>query len=111
MRHPRPEREALRREVFDYIEILYNATRRHSTLGMLSQWWARRPCSMRLFGCVDGRGVGCGGVRPTPEGRTVAAETGDYYLAADGERVEPPGRWAMLGSVGQDALGSMPAGR
>jgi putative transposase len=31
-----PEREQLRREVFDYIEIFYNATRRHSTLGMLS---------------------------------------------------------------------------
>jgi putative transposase len=31
-----PDREELRREVFDYIEIFYNATRRHSTLGMLS---------------------------------------------------------------------------
>jgi putative transposase len=31
-----PTREQLRREVFDYIEIFYNATRRHSTLGMLS---------------------------------------------------------------------------
>ena len=31
-----PERHMLRREVFDYIEIFYNATRRHSTLGMLS---------------------------------------------------------------------------
>jgi putative transposase len=31
-----PAREELRREVFDYIEIFYNATRRHSTLGMLS---------------------------------------------------------------------------
>ena len=31
-----PTREALRREIFDYIEIFYNATRRHSTLGMLS---------------------------------------------------------------------------
>ncbi len=31
-----PTREELRREVFDYIEIFYNATRRHSTLGMLS---------------------------------------------------------------------------
>lgn len=31
-----PDREQLRREVFDYIEIFYNATRRHSTLGMLS---------------------------------------------------------------------------
>jgi putative transposase len=31
-----PIREELRREVFDYIEIFYNATRRHSTLGMLS---------------------------------------------------------------------------
>lgn len=31
-----PEREELRREVFDYIEIFYNAIRRHSTLGMLS---------------------------------------------------------------------------
>lgn len=31
-----PEREELRREVFDYIEIFYDATRRHSTLGMLS---------------------------------------------------------------------------
>jgi putative transposase len=31
-----PAREELRREVFDYVEIFYNATRRHSTLGMLS---------------------------------------------------------------------------
>ena len=31
-----PDREELRREVFDYIEIFYNASRRHSTLGMLS---------------------------------------------------------------------------
>ena len=28
------------------------------------------------------------------EGRTVAAEAGDYYLA-DGERVEAPGRWVL----------------
>lgn len=35
-RHSWPDREQLRREVFDYIEIFYNATRRHSTLGMLS---------------------------------------------------------------------------
>jgi putative transposase len=31
-----PDRDQLRREVFDYIEIFYNATRRHSTLRMLS---------------------------------------------------------------------------
>ena len=31
-----PTREALRVAVFDYVEIFYNATRRHSTLGMLS---------------------------------------------------------------------------
>ena len=31
-----PTRAALRTAVFDYIEIFYNATRRHSTLGMLS---------------------------------------------------------------------------
>jgi putative transposase len=31
-----PTREELRREVFEYIEIFYNATRRHSALGMLS---------------------------------------------------------------------------
>jgi putative transposase len=31
-----PGRDQLRREIFDYIEIFYNATRRHSTLGMLS---------------------------------------------------------------------------
>lgn len=31
-----PTREELRREVFDYIETFYNATRRHSTLGMVS---------------------------------------------------------------------------
>jgi putative transposase len=31
-----PEREELRREVFDYIEAFYNPVRRHSTLGMLS---------------------------------------------------------------------------
>jgi putative transposase len=35
-RHSWPDREELRREVFDYIEIFYNTTRRHSTLGMLS---------------------------------------------------------------------------
>jgi putative transposase len=31
-----PNRDALRTAIFDYIEIFYNATRRHSTLGMLS---------------------------------------------------------------------------
>jgi transposase InsO family protein len=31
-----PDREELRREIFDYIEIFYNATRRHSTLNMHS---------------------------------------------------------------------------
>ena len=31
-----PTREELRREIFDYVEIFYNATRRHSTLRMLS---------------------------------------------------------------------------
>jgi putative transposase len=31
-----PARDELRTAVFDYIEIFYNATRRHSTLGMLS---------------------------------------------------------------------------
>jgi putative transposase len=31
-----PNRAELRQEVFDYVEIFYNATRRHSTLGMLS---------------------------------------------------------------------------
>jgi conjugative relaxase-like TrwC/TraI family protein len=38
------------------------------------------------------------------EGRTVAVGAGDYYLAADGERVEAPGRW-MLGPVGAETLG------
>ncbi|MGI8559110.1 MAG: MobF family relaxase [Solirubrobacteraceae bacterium] len=38
------------------------------------------------------------------EGRTVAAEAGDYYLAADGERVEAPGRW-VLGQRGGETLG------
>ena len=38
------------------------------------------------------------------EGRTQAAEAGDYYLAADGERVEAPGRW-VLGERGAEALG------
>ncbi len=38
------------------------------------------------------------------EGRTVAAEAGDYYLAGDGERVEAPGRWA-LGAQGAETLG------
>ncbi len=33
-RRPGPPAGA-RREIFDYIEIFYNATRRHSTLGML----------------------------------------------------------------------------
>ena len=31
-----PTRRELSSEVFEYIEIFYNATRRHSTLGMLS---------------------------------------------------------------------------
>ena len=31
-----PTRVELRQGVFEYIEIFYNATRRHSTLGMLS---------------------------------------------------------------------------
>jgi putative transposase len=31
-----PEREELRREVFDFIEVFYNHRRRHSTLSMLS---------------------------------------------------------------------------
>jgi putative transposase len=31
-----PTREELRSAVFDYVEVLYNATRRHSTLGMRS---------------------------------------------------------------------------
>ena len=31
-----PTRAELRTAIFDYIEIFYNATRRHSTLGMLS---------------------------------------------------------------------------
>jgi len=43
------------------------------------------------------------------EGRTVAAEAGDYYLAADGERVEAPGRW-VLGQRGGETLG-VDAGR
>jgi len=43
------------------------------------------------------------------EGRTVAVEAGDYYLAADGERVEAPGRW-VLGPQGAAALG-VDAGR
>lgn len=43
------------------------------------------------------------------EGRTVAAEAGDYYLAAGGERVEAPGRW-VLGEQGAAALG-VDAGR
>jgi len=38
------------------------------------------------------------------EGRTQAAEAGDYYLAAAGERVEAPGRW-VLGEQGTAALG------
>jgi len=38
------------------------------------------------------------------EGRTVAAEAGDYYLAGDGERVEAPGRW-VLGAQGAETLG------
>ncbi len=42
------------------------------------------------------------------EGRTVAAEAGDYYLAADGERVEAPGRWA-LGAQGAETLGVDPS--
>ncbi len=38
------------------------------------------------------------------EGRTQAAEAGDYYLSQEGERVEAPGRWASLGPVGVDTL-------
>jgi conjugative relaxase-like TrwC/TraI family protein len=37
------------------------------------------------------------------EGRTVAVGAGDYYLAADGERVEAPGRW-LLGPWGAETL-------
>jgi len=43
------------------------------------------------------------------EGRTVAVEAGDYYLAGDGERVEAPGRW-VLGQRGGEMLG-VDAGR
>ena len=35
-RHSWPTRRELSSEVFDYVETFYNATRRHSTLGMLS---------------------------------------------------------------------------
>ncbi len=38
------------------------------------------------------------------EGRTQAAEAGDYYLSQSGERVEAPGRWA-LGAQGAETLG------
>jgi len=38
------------------------------------------------------------------EGRTVAAEVGDYYLSQSGERVEAPGRW-LLGVQGAETLG------
>jgi len=44
------------------------------------------------------------------EGRTQAVGAGDYYLSQSGERVEAPGRWASLGSVGRDVLG-VDAGR
>jgi conjugative relaxase-like TrwC/TraI family protein len=37
------------------------------------------------------------------KGRTQAPEAGDYYLAAGGERVEAPGRWA-LGQRGVEML-------
>jgi len=43
------------------------------------------------------------------EGRTVAAEAGDYYLSQSGERVEAPGRWA-LGAQGVETLGVDAAG-
>ncbi len=43
------------------------------------------------------------------EGRTVAAEAGDYYLSQGGERVEAPGRWASLGQRGGEALGVLDA--
>jgi len=46
------------------------------------------------------------------EGRTVAAEAGDYYLQA-GERVEAPGRWTLgpqgAAALGVDAEGSVAA--
>ena len=35
-RQPWPTRAELRQAVFEYIELFYNATRRHSTLGFLS---------------------------------------------------------------------------
>jgi len=38
------------------------------------------------------------------EGRTIAPQAGDYYLQA-GERVEAPGRWALLGQRGGEAIG------
>ncbi len=43
------------------------------------------------------------------EGRTVAAEVGDYYLSQSGERVEAPGRW-LLGAQGVETLGVDAAG-
>lgn len=42
------------------------------------------------------------------EGRTQAAEAGDYYLSQAGERVEAPGRW-VLGARGVEALEVDPA--
>jgi putative transposase len=49
-----PEREELRREVFDYIEIFYNATRRHSTLGMLSPArYEERMISLKQLNDID----------------------------------------------------------
>ena len=44
-----PTRAELRQAVFEYIEIFYNATRRHSTLGMLSpNEYERRPIKDHL---------------------------------------------------------------
>ena len=54
-------------------------------------------------------GLGAAAYGQYLEGRTVAAEAGDYYLSQSGERVEAPGRWA-LGARGAETLGVDAAG-
>jgi len=71
--------------------------------------WAARCGCLVVLTVAKIAGSGAAAYGQYLEGRTVAAEAGDYYLAADGERVEAPGRWA-LGAQGAETLGVDAAG-
>ena len=62
-RYPWPTRVALARSMFTWIEAWYNPTRRHSTLGYLSQ-----PRRLRAHHRL------CGMIKPTP---TPSAKRGE----------------------------------